>query len=81
MKINAFLTVQDLTEMGFGNRVTIWKKVRNKEFPAPVKFGKSSNCPNHWFKEDIDEYVANLKAIARSKGGVDYGLRKDSTSK
>ena len=76
MKINSFLTVKDLTEMGFGNRVTIWKKVRNKEFPAPIKFGNSATCPNHWFKEDIDEYVANLKAISRSKGGVDYGAKR-----
>ena len=80
MKINSFLTVKDLTEMGFGNRVTIWKKVRNKEFPAPIKFGNSATCPNHWFKEDIDEYVANLKAISRSKGGVDYGLRNKDIS-
>ena len=80
MRINSFLTVKDLTEMGFGNRVTIWKKVRNKEFPAPIKFGNSATCPNHWFKEDIDEYVANLKAISRSKGGVDYGLRNKDIS-
>ena len=80
MKINSFLTVKDLTEMGFGNRVTIWKKVRNKEFPAPIKFGNSATCPNHWFKEDIDEYVTNLKAISRSKGGVDYGLRNKDIS-
>ena len=76
MKINSFLTVKDLTEMGFGNRVTIWKKVRNKEFPAPIKFGNSATCPNHWFKEDIDEYITNLKAISRSKGGVDYGVKR-----
>ena len=80
MKINAFLTVKDLTEMGFGNRVTIWKKVRNNEFPAPIKFGNSSTCPNHWLKEDIDEYVANLKAISRSKGQVNYGLRNRDAS-
>ena len=80
MKINSFLTVKDLTEMGFGNRVTIWKKVRNKEFPAPIKFGNSATCPNHWFKEDIDEYITNLKAISRSKGGVDYGLRNKDIS-
>ena len=76
MRINSFLTVKDLTEMGFGNRVTIWKKVRNKEFPAPIKFGNSATCPNHWFKEDIDEYITNLKAISRSKGGVDYGVKR-----
>ncbi len=80
MQTNNFLTVKDLTEMGFGNRVTIWKKVRNNEFPAPIKFGTSSTCPNHWFKEDIEEYVANKKAISRSKGGVNYGLRKNNAS-
>jgi len=80
MKINNFLTVKDLTEMGFGNRVTIWKKVKNNEFPAPIKFGNSTTCPNHWFKDDIDEYVENLKQFSRIKGGVNYGLRKNNAS-
>jgi len=76
MKINEFLTVKDLTEMGFGNRVTIWKRVRNNEFPAPIKFGNGATCSNHWVKQDIEDYIANLKAISRSKGGVRYAVQQ-----
>ena len=72
MKINNFLTVKDLTEMGFENRVTIWKKVKNNEFPAPIKFGNSATCPNHWFKDDIDNYLRNLRVRANARGGVLY---------
>jgi len=67
MKIDAFLTVKDLTELGFGSRVTIWKKVKNNEFPAPIKFGDSSKSSNHWFKEDIDKYIQQQKQ--RNKDG------------
>ena len=67
-----FLTVKDLTEMGFGSRVTIWKKVKQHEFPAPMKFGNSVNAPNRWDKRDIDVYVAQLKARAIAKYS-DYG--------
>ncbi|MDC1491341.1 transcriptional regulator [Gammaproteobacteria bacterium] len=70
--MNNFLTVRDLTEMGFGNRVTIWKKVRNKEFPPPIKFGNSINSPNRWEKDSIDDYLRNLKVRANAKGGVQY---------
>jgi predicted DNA-binding transcriptional regulator AlpA len=62
-----YLKQKDLQEMGFGNRVTIWKKVKQKEFPAPMKFGNGINSPNVWHKEDIDEYIQNLRTIARSK--------------
>ena len=71
MEMN-FLTVKDLTDMGFGNRVTIWKKVKQHEFPAPMKFGASVNSPNRWLQEDIENYVDTMKLISRSKK-VNYG--------
>lgn len=67
-----FYTVKDLTEMGFGNRVTIWKKVKNKEFPAPLKFGNSINSPNKWVKTDIDKHLKTLHMIAKQRS-VFYG--------
>jgi len=66
------LTVKDLTEMGFGNRVTIWKKVKNKEFPPPMKIGNSVYSPNRWERDSIDDYLRNLKARANFRGGVQY---------
>ncbi|MDB4243941.1 transcriptional regulator [Gammaproteobacteria bacterium] len=65
-----FLTVQDLVDMGFGSRVTIWKKVKHKEFPAPMKFGNGVNAPNRWLQEDIDNYISQIRMVAQSKGAV-----------
>tara|TARA_B110000483_G_C17881467_1_gene421861 strand:+ start:271 stop:498 length:228 start_codon:yes stop_codon:yes gene_type:complete len=65
-----FLTVQDLVDMGFGSRVTIWKKVKHKEFPAPMKFGNGVNAPNRWLQEDIDNYISQIRMVAQSKGTV-----------
>jgi len=70
--MNNFLTVNDLTEMGFGCRTTIWKKVKNKEFPQPMKFGNSTNSPNRWSNEDIEDYLNNLRVRANARGGVVY---------
>ena len=76
----SFLTVKDLIDMGFGSRVTIWKKVKHKEFAAPMKFGNGVNSPNRWLKEDIDSYVSQIRMIAMSKGTVSYEPRKKHTS-
>ena len=35
----AVLSYRDLEEAGFGSRVTIWRKVRAGEFPAPRDLG------------------------------------------
>ena len=67
-----FLTVKDLIDMGFGSRVTIWKKVKHREFPAPMKFGNGVNSPNRWLKQDIDNYVTEIRMVALSKGAVSY---------
>lgn len=74
MKIDAFLTVKDLTELGFGSRVTIWKKVKNNKFPAPIKFGDSSKSSNHWFKKDIEDYIEQQKQ--RNKDGLNKNNSK-----
>lgn len=66
-----FYTVKDLTDMGFGNRVTIWKKVKRNEFPAPMKMGTSVNSPNRWAKADIEEYMSKIHSIAKSRS-VNY---------
>jgi len=79
--MNNFLTVKDLVDMGFGSRVSIWKKVKHKEFPAPMKFGNGVNSPNRWLKEDIDSYVSQIRMIAMSKGDVSYEPRSKYSSK
>ena len=76
----SFLTVKDLIEMGFGSRVTIWKKVKDNEFPAPMKFGNGVNAPNRWMREDIDNYVSQIRMVAKSKGTVNYEPRTKNSS-
>tara|TARA_B100000780_G_scaffold69372_1_gene46044 strand:+ start:18 stop:251 length:234 start_codon:yes stop_codon:yes gene_type:complete len=76
----SFLTVKDLIEMGFGSRVTIWKKVKDNEFPAPMKFGNGVNAPNRWMREDIDNYVSQIRMVAKSKGTVNYEPRTKHSS-
>ena len=76
----SFLTVKDLIEMGFGSRVTIWKKVKDNEFPAPMKFGNGVNAPNRWMREDIDNYVSQIRMVAKSKGTVNYEPRTEHSS-
>ena len=76
----SFLTVKDLIEMGFGSRVTIWKKVKDNEFPAPMKFGNGDNAPNRWMREDIDNYVSQIRMVAKSKGTVNYEPRTKHSS-
>jgi predicted DNA-binding transcriptional regulator AlpA len=56
--------VDDLTEMGFGNRTTIWRRVKKSQFPKPIKLGTSPTSPVRWSKEDIDNYVVELRKKA-----------------
>ena len=56
--------VEDLTEMGFGNRSTIWRKVKRSQFPKPIKLGLSPTSPVRWSKEDIDKYLQELRSKA-----------------
>lgn len=56
--------VEDLTKMGFGNRSTIWRKINKSEFPKPIKLGTSSTSPVWWCKEDINNYIYELRRKA-----------------
>lgn len=38
--------------------VTLDRWVRNNEFPAPIKLGKSRNSPTRWRQSTIDEWIA-----------------------
>jgi len=66
-----FLSTKELIAMGFGSRVTIWKMVKCGDFPAPMKFGSSVNAPNRWDKDDIDNWVKELKLKAKAKSKIE----------
>ena len=51
------LRFNDLEKLGYGTRVTVWRKVKDGHFPKPVnKEGVSV-----WKEQDIIEYFKNLK--------------------
>ena len=54
------LTMTDVVKIGLGGRTTIWKKVKNGEFPKPIKLGTSPQSPLRWKEEDIENYLTNL---------------------
>ena len=47
------LSYQDLEGLGYGNRVTVWRKVRAKQFPAPRFIGRKPV----WLPRDIEEFI------------------------
>jgi len=46
------LSYRDLETLGYGSRVTIWRKVKTNEFPSPIdRYGKPA-----WLREDIEAW-------------------------
>jgi len=56
------LTIEDVIKIGIGGRTTIWKKVKDGQFPKPIKLGSAPSSPIRWKEEDIEEYLRNLCA-------------------
>ena len=54
------MTIEEVIKIGIGGRTTIWKKVKNGEFPKPIKLGGAPSSPIRWRSTDIDEYLRNL---------------------
>lgn len=53
----------DLVELGYvTNRVTTWRHVKEGQFPAPVKIGRSLR----WLKTDIESWL-RARVAERSK--------------
>ena len=56
------LTVDELTKLGLGARTTIWRRVKDGNFPKPMRLGKSHSSPLRWKEEDIQNYLNNLES-------------------
>lgn len=54
------LTINDIIKIGIGGRTTIWKKVRDGQFPKPIKLGDAPSSPVRWKEADIEEYLSKL---------------------
>ena len=50
---------QVMSRMGW-SRTTLWRRVRDGQFPAPVETGPNTNG---WFDDEVDEAQANLARV------------------
>jgi|LWDU01.1.fsa_nt_gi predicted DNA-binding transcriptional regulator AlpA len=56
------LSYRDLESRGYGSRVTIWRKVKDGEFPEPVDTGYGRKA---WLESDIiDWLISKTKQVA-----------------
>ena len=55
------LHYSDLAKLGYGSRVTIWRKFKAGKFPAPVMVdGRPA-----WREQDVIEFFEALKPITQ----------------
>jgi prophage regulatory protein len=40
------------------SRTTVWRRVRNHEFPAPVKLGGPESRAVGWRREEVEQWLA-----------------------
>jgi predicted DNA-binding transcriptional regulator AlpA len=61
------LSYNDLEELGFGSRTTIWRKLRDKslEFPQPIDTGYGQK---KWCSSDIQNWIKQRLAASRMEG-------------
>lgn len=77
------LKMEELVEMGFGCSQTIMKKVRNDEFPCPIKLGRSKRSAMRWLENDIDIFLKNpnlKKHIITRKQKINNFLENNSAT-
>ena len=58
MDINMkLLTVDDITDLGLGARTTIWRRVKEGNFPKPIRLGNAHSSPLRWKHEDVENWI------------------------
>ena len=58
-----YITTTQLVEKLQLSRTTIWRKIKDGELPAPVKFGPN----NRWLESQIDEFMAKQVEAAQAE--------------
>jgi excisionase family DNA binding protein len=53
------IPLQDVARMLSISRETLYRMIRRKQFPEPIKQGKRS----YFSKADVDAYLSNLKRM------------------
>jgi len=59
-KCLTLLSYRDLDALGYGSRTTIWRKVKDGEFPPPIDLGHDRKG---WLESDIVEWLQSRKTL------------------
>jgi len=52
---------RDLQTLGYGSRSTVWRKVKNGSFPAPLIDGDGMPF---WTRDMLDEHIESCRPVA-----------------
>jgi len=62
MQNKDLLSYSDLEQLGYGSRVTIWRKVKAKEFPSPIdRYGRPV-----WLPEEIEAWKSSRPRLQQA---------------
>ena len=57
------MRIREVVEVTGLSRTTIWRRVRDHEFPAPLKLGSLHTRSVGWREEDNDEWLNSIEEI------------------
>ena len=66
-QVKAILRLPDLVSETGLSKTSIWRRVKDRTFPEPVKLGGPTSRAVGWRREDIETWLANLKCPATVK--------------
>ena len=52
------LSYKDLKSLGLGTQITIWRKVKEDNFPKPIKLGRRAVG---WRSSDIEKWLKDMQ--------------------
>ena len=54
------LSYKDLKSLGLGTQITIWRRVKENNFPQPIKLGTKPNSPVRFKESEVKIWIENL---------------------
>jgi len=61
------LSYKDLKSLGLGTQITIWRKVKEDNFPKPIKLGTKPNSPVRFRESDVLDWIEECSTCSTSK--------------
>ncbi len=55
------MRAKEVEELVGFSRTTLWRRIRDKQFPAPLRLGGSNSRAVGWRVEEIDRWIADLQ--------------------